>query len=864
MKKFTTILITLLMPLLGLAQQKKSLTELKEIIARKATISSPILETLTIKSYYTDRQKAHSVIWFNQVIDGKSIFDGSLQLVLDSKGEYFKIQNKLVDFDGLAPISNVLTFPEIVAKNALDLNLNNGNTSLVKSENGFEYYNIDGLKGTLKTQKVWWLNQSNKKLVSAIKTYINHPVHHHLMLYIFDENTGKILIKQNLTLSCNFETPIHQPMAYETDVHQHQITVSPQTAETAQTQSNEKYQVFAFPVESPIHGNQTIVENPANLEASPLGWLNDNPANFTNYTFTKGNNVLTYEDRQNINEPGQFANETGASEFLYPFDALANNANNNQNASITNLFYANNYIHDFAWFFGFDEMSGNFQTYNFGDSFGSEDAVRAEAFDGSGTNNANFGTPEDGFPPTMQMYLWFRNVGNLLTITEPESLAGNYSAALATFGPQSLLNPVVGEMVLYNDGSNQPTLACSSPVNNVFGRIVLIDRGTCTFANKVRNAQLAGAVGAIIINNQNNGVISMGGSGNDDDIFIPSIMISKDNGDLIKAALLTQTVSGSIQTGGSGDVFDSSFDNGVIAHEYGHGISNRLTGGPDNVFCLFNEEQAGEGWSDFMALVTTTTEANTPNQARGIGNFVSGFPTTGSGIRPFPYSRNLSVNPVTYSYVQQLSIPHGVGSVWCSMIWDVYWDMVDQYGFNPDFTNSTAGNNRAVKLVFDGMRFQTCQPGFVDSRDAIFEADLLNNNGENYCLLWKAFARRGLGVSADQGSSEFVGDETQAFDIPPSCITAIDEVNQNNLHKQIVAVFPNPTQNLTQIVLNQNATVSQLFLTDVAGKIFSPSLINYQKSDQIITVDLSSLSQGVYFLKLTNPNGSYSIKLVKN
>ena len=45
---------------------------------------------------------------------------------------------------------------------------------------------------------------------------------------------------------------------------------------------------------------------------------------------------------------------------------------------------------------------------------------------------------------------------------------------------------------------------------------------------------------------------------------------------------------------------DSDLDNGVIAHEYGHGISNRLTGGPTTVTCLNNAEQMGEGWSDWF------------------------------------------------------------------------------------------------------------------------------------------------------------------------------------------------------------------------------------------------------------------------
>ena len=50
---------------------------------------------------------------------------------------------------------------------------------------------------------------------------------------------------------------------------------------------------------------------------------------------------------------------------------------------------------------------------------------------------------------------------------------------------------------------------------------------------------------------------------------------------------------------------DGGYDNLVIIHEYGHGISNRLTGGPGAAGCLGNSEQMGEGWSDWYGLVMT-------------------------------------------------------------------------------------------------------------------------------------------------------------------------------------------------------------------------------------------------------------------
>lgn len=76
------------------------------------------------------------------------------------------------------------------------------------------------------------------------------------------------------------------------------------------------------------------------------------------------------------------------------------------NASVTQLFYTNNEIHDLYYRYGFDEQAGNFQEYNFGRGGLGGDAVQANAQDGSGTNNANFATPPDGSRPRMRMYTW--------------------------------------------------------------------------------------------------------------------------------------------------------------------------------------------------------------------------------------------------------------------------------------------------------------------------------------------------------------------------------------------------------------------------------------------------------------------------
>ncbi|WP_400191477.1 M36 family metallopeptidase [Hymenobacter sp. B81] len=222
-------------------------------------------------------------------------------------------------------------------------------------------------------------------------------------------------------------------------------------------------------------------------------------------------------------------------------------------------------------------------------------------------------------------------------------------------------------------------------------------------------------------------------------------------------------------TTSSGIELDGDLDNGIIAHEYGHGISNRLTGGPNVTGCLSNAEQGGEGWSDWFGLMLTMQAGDTGGKRRGIGTYALSQPTNGRGIRPAPYSTDMAINGYTYDDTNDpaLSRPHGVGFVWATMLWDLNWALVDRYGFEPNVYAGTGGNNKAMQLIIDGLKLQPCGPGFVDARDAILAADNANYGGANQKLIWEVFARRGLGFSASQGSANSRFDQVEAFDLPP-------------------------------------------------------------------------------------------------
>ncbi len=118
-----------------------------------------------------------------------------------------------------------------------------------------------------------------------------------------------------------------------------------------------------------------------------------------------------------------------------------------------------------------------------------------------------------------------------LTVNSPASVAGEYMIVPASFGPK--LKTISGNLVLASDGTGNPSQACNGLTNNsaIEGNIAVINRGNCTFVDKVKNAQDAGAIAVLMVNNVSGAPIIQGGD--DATITIPSVMISKNEGQAI-------------------------------------------------------------------------------------------------------------------------------------------------------------------------------------------------------------------------------------------------------------------------------------------------------------------------------------------
>lgn len=610
----------------------------------------------------------------------------------------------------------------------------------------------------------------NKKLRLAWDVNIRLLDESHWWNIRVDAVTGEILEKNDWTTHCDFGGVTDISSAANSSPLTSPTTPNSNTTVTTNLSSSiPSYRVFALPAESPNFGPSTLVPDPSDATASPFGWHDTNGSAGAEYTITRGNNVHAYDDIANVDAPGSAPD--GGAPLLFDFPAnLSQPAINYLDASITNLFYINNMVHDILYHYGFDEASGNFQETNYSGQGQGLDYVIAECQDGGGTNNANFSTPDDGQNGRMQMYLWSGAVQSVLTVNSPGTIAGNYAAVEAGFGP-GISSPVTGNLAIVDDGTGVITDACEPIINgaSLAGKIVLIDRGTCNFSDKVFAAENEGAIAVLVINNSAGAIFSMGGGTVNPSI--PSEMISLADGNTFKNAIAGgATVIVTLNPPPTTAVdLDGSFDNGIVLHEFGHGVSNRLTGGPNNSNCLFNGEQGGEGWSDFFGLLFSIQPGDAGIDPRGIGTFALGQLATGDGIRRYPYSTDMAINPETYGFTSQSTQVHDIGEIWCSVLWDMNWALIDQFGYDADWINGTSGNNIALTLVMEGMKLQPCGPGFLDGRDAILLADDNLYGGVHKCLIWEVFARRGMGYDALQGDANVAGDETEGFDLPPLC-----------------------------------------------------------------------------------------------
>ncbi|MDP1827409.1 MAG: M36 family metallopeptidase [Archangium sp.] len=488
--------------------------------------------------------------------------------------------------------------------------------------------------------------------------------------------------------------------------------------------NNDAYNVF---VEDPLKGGQAVVQGPGagNVE-SPAGWLSGTQLS----THIVGNNVNSYLDADGNNRPDRGGTSITNGQFLSVIDLTqAPTVTANRAGGVQNLFFLNNVAHDTLYRHGFNEAAGNFQANNFGKGGSQNDPVQAEAQDGSGTDNANFATPADGQKPRMQMYLW-TGTGNthevLANATSYGAMGAEFGAALSTTG-------ITGTMAAMTDAVGATDDGCEANLGSLTGKVALVQRGTCSFLIKVANAQAAGATAVIVINNQGgDAVFAMGGT--DRKVKIPSVMVSQNTG----ALLVAGTVATERKKAQQPLMIDGDLDSDIVFHEYGHGLSWRMIGGMSGKLA----GAIGEGASDVVAFLIDGDDK--------VGEYAYGNP---NGIRRYPYAGY----PLTYGAVTGAEV-HDDGEVYAAAMWRLH----------ELFDAANLPNDTLLTLFVDGMNYTPATPAFEHMRDGMLQAS--NNRGGAYnCLIWKAFAERGVGVGASGTATSTGVTIVESFAVPAAC-----------------------------------------------------------------------------------------------
>ena len=745
------------------------------------SLSKNDLIDLSVSDQYVSSNNGVHHFYFQQNYQGIPIYNAVTSVHITKEGKIIDSPNRF--YGQLSKKINTTSariLPQIaLEKVVLDLKLENAIIPTnIKRLSKSESLQISKTNFTDQDINIKLVYQEDKKgnLRLAYDLSLDMSMNSDYWSIRVDAVNGDILSKYNFTIYCKLKHDKHDHCNISSSSRNSKFE-SVQTVLTKQntTAVPYTYNVFPLPIESPIHGQRSLLINPADPTASPYGWHDSNGAVGAEYNTTNGNNVNAYLDKNGDNANDGIQVNGGADLiFDFPFDAQQE-PYQYTHAATTNLFYVCNTVHDVLYNFGFDEKSGNFQRNNYGKGGTGNDPVVAEAQDGSGVNNANFSTPADGGSGRMQMYLWTAT-GNEIYITQPNTIAGPFSATRGGFGTAPDTAGIKGKVVWSDTGvKGSEKLSCKDSQNKakLKGNIAVVLRGECEFGEKAYYAQKAGAI-AVIICGFNDENVSMGGGVYGGQVTIPTYYATKSTCDKINI-FIDSTLEMQIKkpTGNKSgpDSLDGDFDNGIIAHEYGHGVSNRLTGGPSQAGCLGNAEQMGEGWSDFLSLIFTAEKNDLGKDIRAVGNYAIGAKTDGLGIRRRPYTTDRQVNEFTYKNIDPEV--HNLGEVWTTVLWDLYWALSDKYGYDPNFKNKTAGNNICIQLVMDAMKLQPCSPGFIDGRNAIIKADEINNQGQNKCLIWDVFAKRGFGSLASQGSSNSIGDEIEDFESIPECINSI-------------------------------------------------------------------------------------------
>ncbi|MFT6760005.1 MAG: PKD repeat protein [Psychroserpens sp.] len=189
-------------------------------------------------------------------------------------------------------------------------------------------------------------------------------------------------------------------------------------------------------------------------------------------------------------------------------------------------------------------------------------------------------------------------------VLNPISIEGHHPYEAPTVGwgflPFESLS-AEGDMVIARSGAND-SLLCNAATNpqNIAGKIAVVYRGACEFGTKVLNAQNAGAIGVIIVNNEAAGITMDMGSGVDGGaVTIPVVMVPSNIGAAINANVNANQARGVLAqfSGGGFDVCPNesiklAAPSGYTAYEWNSGDQSAVgefSGGGQYTVSVYNQ-----------------------------------------------------------------------------------------------------------------------------------------------------------------------------------------------------------------------------------------------------------------------------------
>ncbi|WP_394840755.1 M36 family metallopeptidase [Pendulispora brunnea] len=690
-----------------------------------------------------------TIVRFGQSVNGIEIFGRKLATLLDSAGRPIAMSGRLapsVAMDAMKPPQGELATP--VARAAARITGARPEDVTVEAAGpaagGYRSYRLSpGNVGRGRAKDV--LFASGKRLIPAEYVEVANDAGTDARSFVVSKEDGAILFEQSLIVSdtyayrvwSNATAPVRPYPGPQGDAFMPHPTGMP-----------------GFPIpEAPVASNLVSLANVPFSKNDP--WL---PAGATE---TTGNNVLAYAD---IVAPDGFSagdlsattTESGRFDRVYAPEANAT-ADENRRIGITHGFFVMNFLHDWFYDAGYTEAAGNSQRNNFGRGGLPNDPVLFETQDFSGRNNANALTPADGQSPRVQMYLFQNGTVARADIKSPPAVAGSITVAPARFGPQTVT--VAGTLAFLDvDACNGTAIPAT-----VAGRVAVVGRAGCEVTQKVRNLEASGARAVLIAEAQDGAPQRPTGF---DFTGIPAVAIGR--ADVTRLRAVEGGVDMELRL--EERFLDGALDTSIVAHEWGHTLSNRLV---FDAHGLINRQgrSMGEGWSDFVAqlvLVRPEDDHTGPGSAytgtyapgvyagRGVYQDFDYF-----GVRRVPYSTDMAKNALTFQHIE-LGVPlpkthpvaswaselsnneaHNAGEIWANVLWECYAALLRD---RPRLSFDEA-QSRMKKYLVASLSLTPSEPTFVEARDALLAAAQAVDAAD-LALFKAAFAKRGLGAGA--------------------------------------------------------------------------------------------------------------------